>query len=121
MKATHEVSKLLAEIFDGPAELEPDESGPEETDPDSGVLQDLGFAGSLLDNEHNQLVQMLAKSPRWPRSEFNRIASNLGLMPAGAIETINEGAFNCCDEPLLEGDDPIEVNEDALKEMLSAK
>ena len=64
---------------------------------------------------------ILSKAPRWPRKEFNRVAGDLGLMPAGAIEIINETAFDCCGEPLVEGSEMLEVNEDALKELLNAK
>ncbi len=39
-------------------------------------------------------------------------------MPSGAVETINSAAFERCDEPLIEGDDPLEMNELALKELL---
>ena len=55
-----------------------------------------------------------------PDSEFEESAVELGLMPAGAIETINDVAFELCDEPMIEGDDPLEVNKFAIKELLDA-
>ncbi len=38
-------------------------------------------------------------------------------MAGGAMESINEAAFQLCDEPLLEGTDPIEVNPFAREEL----
>ena len=40
-------------------------------------------------------------------------------MLGGAIEVLNEASFTLIDEPLLEGEDPIEVNVDAMKAMLA--
>ena len=40
-----------------------------------------------------------------------------GLMPGGAMESINDAAFQLCDEPLLEGADPIEINPYAREEL----
>jgi hypothetical protein len=39
-------------------------------------------------------------------------------MAAGAIEAINEAAFELADEPLLEGDDPLEVNMEIAAEFI---
>jgi hypothetical protein len=42
----------------------------------------------------------------------------LGLLPDGALETLNEAAFEAVGEPVCEGSDPIEINRDAIEEML---
>jgi hypothetical protein len=39
-------------------------------------------------------------------------------MPDGALEVINEAAFERCGVPLLEGDETIEVDGQILEEML---
>jgi hypothetical protein len=36
----------------------------------------------------------------------------------GSIETINEAAFDACEEPVLEGDNPIEINIAVLSALL---
>lgn len=119
MKDTHEVTAILTDIFEGPAEPEP----PEEVEDDAAV-DDLtptpaGIAIGLLDPQHAELVRFLASRPNWPRSEFEEASNKLGLMPAGAIEAINDAAFERCDEPLIEGHDPLDLNEFALKELLN--
>ena len=121
MKSTSEVSELLAVIFDGPTEVEPIDSETEDIVSEDGGATEQEPVVGRLDAEHSHLVMMLSKAPRWSRKEFNQVAGDLGLMPAGAIEIINEAAFECCDEPLIEGSEIIEVNEDALKELLNAR
>ena len=118
MKDTRQVTEILAEIFEGPAQPEPPDEDVDEDDVVDAAAAEI--AGGLLDPAHADLVRFLASRPRWPRSEFDAVTSKLGLMPAGAIETINDAAFEQCDEPLIEGDDPLDLNEYALKELLDA-
>ncbi len=120
MKDTRQVTDLLTEIFEGPADPEPPEEEIEDADADAVGATAADIAGGLLDPAHAELVRFLAARPKWPRSDFEAASSRFGLMPAGAIETINDAAFERCDEPLIEGDDPLDVNEFALKELLDA-
>ena len=120
MKDTRQVTDLLTEIFEGPADPEPPEEEIEDPDEHAVGATAADIAGGLLDPAHAELVRFLAARPKWPRSDFEAASSRFGLMPAGAIETINDAAFERCDEPLIEGDDPLDVNEIALKELLDA-
>ena len=62
-----------------------------------------------------------ADSYRW--AHFGRdvvavaeqLATEQGLLPDGAFDAINEAAFDACDEPVLEGEDPIEINPEAME------
>ena len=117
MEATREVSDLLTEIFEGPSAAEPIELGAVEAE-QGGDSATASVSCGPLDHAHARLVQYLAGQPYWPRGEFEQSAAKLGLMPAGAMETINDVAFRLCDEPFIEGDDPLEVNEVAVKELL---
>ena len=121
MASTREVTQLLTEIFDGPIGQGAEESDPVEItiDDDEQATSESALDG--LDSLHAELVRYLAQRRIWSREEFEQTASELGLMPAGAIETINDAAFKRCDEPLLEGDDPLEVNDEALKELLNGR
>lgn len=73
-------------------------------------------SGSLpgLDDKHAKLLASLLEKIEWARSDVLQIAQGLGLMTDGAIEKINEAAFDAFDAPILEGDDPIEVNIDLM-------
>jgi uncharacterized tellurite resistance protein B-like protein len=72
-----------------------------------------------LDQAHSELLFTLKKQELWQRGELEAIATRLDLMLDGALEVINEAAFDRCDEAVTEGDDPIEVNSDVLRELLA--
>ena len=36
----------------------------------------------------------------------------------GALEVINDSAFDTCDEALTDGEDPIEINAEVLEQLL---
>jgi hypothetical protein len=46
------------------------------------------------------------------------MATGLGLLPDGALEALNEAAFEAVGEPVCEGSDLIDINSYAVKEML---
>ena len=122
MATTREVTQILTEIFEDPVDPEAEESDSAEAvidDEKDETAPDSVLGG--LEPVYAELVHRLAQRQIWSREEFEETAGELGLMPAGAIETINGVAFERCDEPLLEGDDPLEVNEVALKELLDGR
>ena len=52
------------------------------------------------------------------REELEAAAAQRALLLDGSIEAINDAAFDACDQPLLEGENPIEVNAEALRILL---
>lgn len=101
------VSALLADVFI--EEELADEGGEPDRIP--------GVAG--LDQPHSQLLQHLGQQPEWQRQELEPLVTQLGLMLDGALEIINEVAFEHCDEPLTEGEDPIAIDSDVWTTLLS--
>ena len=99
------------------------------TDDDTGVFTAVSSADQVavsenqqaarLDAAHTALLGRLATQPSWTRDHFDQIAGDLGLLPSGALEALNEAAFETVGEPVCEGSDPIDINNDAVKEMLS--
>ncbi|MCU1685179.1 MAG: hypothetical protein JWQ81_5918 [Amycolatopsis sp.] len=71
-----------------------------------------------LDAAHTRLFHRLVEREEWSRAEFDELASNAGLLPDGALEVLNDAAYDRTDEPLCEGSDPIEINHDIVKDML---
>jgi uncharacterized tellurite resistance protein B-like protein len=71
-----------------------------------------------LDTAHGTLLNRLAARPSWTRSDFAGLAADLGLLPDGALEVLNEAAFETVGEPVCEGNDPIDINSYAVEEML---
>lgn len=72
-----------------------------------------------LDAAHATFLQTLKQQTVWSREELMGVAQRLDLLLDGALELINEAAFERCDEALTEGEDPLEVNPDILQELLS--
>jgi hypothetical protein len=67
-----------------------------------------------LDQAHAALLRAMLTHPEWSRDELLAMAASFELMLDGALEQINEAAFDSFDEPMLEGDDPVTVNSDLL-------
>jgi uncharacterized tellurite resistance protein B-like protein len=68
---------------------------------------------------HAVLLARLAERPEWSRAEFEAVAAECQLLPDGAIDTLNEAAFDHSGGPVLEGDDPIQVDAATAKELLT--
>jgi tellurite resistance protein len=84
-----------------------------------GAPQDASAdARGLLDAAHRSFAMRLAQRASWPRGEVSTLAAELGLLPDGALEIVNEAAFEAAGEPASEGSDPVEINSDAIKEIL---
>ncbi|MDN3351455.1 TerB N-terminal domain-containing protein [Actinomadura sp. DC4] len=105
MAEAAEVAALLDSVF---AEDEPPApSPPEVVTPVAG-----------LDAAHSALLRALAGRDTISRGEWERLAGGVRLMPDGALDRINESAYEIAGEPVAEGDDPIEVNRYAMGELL---
>jgi hypothetical protein len=63
-----------------------------------------------LGPEQARLLEDLVNQPEWSRSGFEAKARELGLMPDGALEAINEWAYDTFDEELIEDGDPLIIN-----------
>jgi uncharacterized tellurite resistance protein B-like protein len=103
------VSSMLAGIFDGG-----DDAGAEAVAPtgaETGPLR--GLTGA-----HAALVRDLAEQASWSRAEVEALAAQYELLVDGALEVINNAAFEHWDAPFSEGDDPVEIDEQVAKEML---
>jgi tellurite resistance protein len=107
LKETAEVSQLLSTIF---VEEQPTKLGPPQPN---------GERIGHLDAAHSQLLRTLVKKGEMSRAEFERSAAELGLLPDGAMGVINDAAFEACDRPICEGDDPICVDAEVAKEMVA--
>lgn len=73
-----------------------------------------------LDVGHSELVRVLTSRDTWTRAELEDLASDRGIMLDGALENINEAFLEAHGEPLLEGEDPVEINKNISKELVPA-
>ena len=114
MASTQQVSEVLTAVFvEAESPLpEPPAEDADETDAEADTV-----AG--LDGAHTRFVRALAAQPAWPRAEVDAIAAELGLLGSGAMETVNEAAFDRTGDPMLELGEPIELDPFVLKELLN--
>ncbi|MBN6739925.1 TerB N-terminal domain-containing protein [Acidithiobacillus sp. MC6.1] len=125
-KDTERVSALLANIFTeaeepqavsfaDPQALSSAESMDSEQSQEEAAEPAKGLLG--LDEAHSALARMLLSRPEWSREELLDVAADLDLMLDGALEQINEAAFDTHDLPFFEGEDPLTVNAEILEKV----
>lgn len=105
---THRASALLAGVF---ADEEEAETATPTTEPEA-------LPG--LDARHSALALLLVEQSEWSRDTYEALASEYGLMSGGALEAINEWAFDALGDALIEDDDPLVVDLDAWRAYQSA-
>lgn len=106
-RETAEVSALLAGVFSDEAPASPDLPPPlPEADSVNG-----------LDSGLSAFLRLLVSRLQWSRAELETATRHLDLMLDGALEQVNEMAYERFDMPVSEGDDPIEINPDILDEL----
>jgi uncharacterized tellurite resistance protein B-like protein len=111
---TDAVTELLAGVF---VEEETDTFAPEETAEMPKEDKSLGVGTRLpgLDMAHDKFLSLLLTNPVWSRADLLRAASESQIMLDGALERINEAALDFSGEVLIEGDDPLYVQQSALE------
>jgi hypothetical protein len=70
-----------------------------------------------LDDAHSSFLRLLMTRESWTRAELADAASHLELMLDGAIEQVNEASLDRWDEPLTDGDDPVEINQEVAQRL----
>lgn len=105
---TTQVSAMLAAIF---VEEEPE---PAPAPPPKASVTASAFAG--LDVPHSDLLVRLLAGPM-SRTDFDALATELRLMPDGAIETLNEWGFDTLGEPIVEDDDDVRVSSEVIDQI----
>jgi len=108
---TAAVSAMLSGIFDEEDEESAPEQGADVTHEESGI------AG--LDAVHSSLLRRLGEKTVWEWEEYVDVAESLGLMASGALDSLNEVAFDVCDRPLTEGEDPIAIDVEVYREVVT--
>ena len=109
---TERVSTVLGEIF----------SADEDAYEEAILAHALPSSLNGLDSKHAALVKQIIQREHWTDEEFGEIAGKQGLMPSGALEAINEWAFEKFDVALLveyEGYDVSPDIADALRAELA--
>lgn len=117
-KDTEAVSALLANIFqeDDTGTVPVAAASAEAADDEQAA--EPAHEGLLgLDEAHSALARLLLSRPEWSKEEIGDAAADLDLMVEGALEALNEAAFDKHDVPFVEGDDPVTVNPELLEKI----
>jgi len=75
-------------------------------------------AALKLDDNDVAFIRKLSQKATWSRRELERISTMAHIFLDGIIDKLNDLALQNGDEPLLEGEDPIQINESVMKVML---
>src|SRR3990167_1011482 len=113
LKDTRQIQELLAAIFVEEEKVTAPVNNNEKST-DVSIETVLG-----LDELHSRLVRDLLSHTHWSRSEFEGLCDKYGLMPDGAIETINNSTFKLYDESLIEENDRVEINQEISRGIVS--
>jgi len=107
LEETERIQSVLHEIFSSEDEPPPTPTRAETPPVDAPTAAPMsGLAPELS----AALTQALALGPSIERSDWDRLCADAGVMPDGALEAVNEWAFDNAGDALLEGDDPLEVS-----------
>ncbi|MGC1871179.1 MAG: TerB N-terminal domain-containing protein [Acidobacteriaceae bacterium] len=113
-RETDQVSALLDEVFaeeESPCSSQRDVASlvlPAEKSLDDALLPG-------LDSKHLRFLAELLRRASWTREELQSMAAHLQIMLDGALERINDAAFDLLGEPITEGDDPVYVQQNILE------
>ncbi|MGF6440396.1 TerB N-terminal domain-containing protein [Paraburkholderia youngii] len=118
---TEKTTALLADIFvdeDEPAPAKANAPvpgtaaalvGPDATSAHSNHASDSGPLPGL-DTPHARFATFLLSRAQWSRDELLAAAAEQDLLLDGALEVINDAAFDHLDMPFSEGEDPVQIN-----------
>jgi len=108
---THQVRGVLESIFTEPEE--------EEIVTEASSVGAVGENTLLnsLDEAHQDLFHQLIGQETWERSKLHEMCEKLGLMVDGAMEVINEWAFENVNAPLIEDGEPVYIDLELAKEI----
>jgi len=73
-----------------------------------------------LDIDHSAFLLALGDKDSWDRNALESLAEHHGLLLEGALDTINEKAFDVCDAPCIEesdDDDKFIIERSVFEEM----
>jgi len=117
---TARVSAILAGVFveEMPVVQQPHAARAEHVSAQPDIAPQKAQTALLgLDDVHSTFLRLLVSRPVWTRAELADAALDLELMLDGAIEQVNEASLDHWDEPLTDGDDPVEINQDLAQRL----
>lgn len=112
---TRQVKAILEDVFSDQQEAQ--EAFESETQTSTEGENPL----SSLDESHKVVFQHLITKEAWKRSDICEMCKKHGLMFDGAMETLNEWAYDFGNAPLIDDGEPIYVDVTLAKEILNVQ
>lgn len=110
-KETQDVHSVLGAIF-----TEDEDETPVIDEPADQASTNPAFDG--LDPAYVSLYKRVVVQEKWSIDEFGSLCEELSLMPGGAMETLNDWAYDLVDAPLIEdGSDQVYVDLEIVQEI----
>jgi hypothetical protein len=103
---TAEVLAMLAPIF-------ADEPGAAAAPPVAKAPAASDVPG--LDVRHAALIRRLVERSSWTRDDVEGVCEDLGLLTDGALEVVNDAAFEHAGCAVVEGEGPLDVDQEAIR------
>jgi tellurite resistance protein len=104
---TRAIESILGDIF-----------SEDEEEQKTFIVEKSEFSIQGLDHAHSLLLKDLSEKEQWDRLEYEELVRKYNLLPDGALDTLNEKAYEICNDALCEDNDPIEIDMNIIKEML---
>ena len=112
-KDTERVSAILGSIF---ASESVESEKPASVEEETPQAQEVTLLG--LTSVQSAFVKTLLTRPHWTRTELEELAQDRDFMLDGMVERINDASFEKYEKPLLEGEDPVDLNEEVVRELV---
>jgi len=113
LEETRQVKDILEGVFAEPEEEQAESDVDATVPPFENPL-------ALLDQAHQDLFHCLLEKEAWERHSLQELCKELGLMVDGAMEVLNEWSIEQANVPLIEDGDPVYVDVDLAKELVTA-
>lgn len=111
---TRQVKGVLENIF-----VDQEEDGSDLSDASVGPTDDANPL-SGLDEVHQKLFTYLLTQQAWERAALHDKCKEMGLMFDGAMEVLNEWAYEKANAPLIDDGEPVYVDMNLAKEIIDA-
>lgn len=110
---TSGIKVILEKIFTSNEDIE------ENSDNSIEEIIEINSPLSTLDEAHQKFFNQLITKELWEKEEIQIISKELGLMADGAMEVLNEWAFENANAPLIEDGEEIYIDIELAKEIIN--
>lgn len=110
---TSSVKKILEDIFIEDEEDETVEAVSESQESSETNILD------MLSEKHQKLYSTLIQKEEWTQKEIVELCSKLDLMPDGALEVLNDWAYDNLNAPLIDEGNPVYIDLELVEEIQS--